>query len=82
MFSRFAIAFLCCIVAVNAQNLQKCPGPASDSQEDFQWKYDAAQIVAFGKAMEVNKNKVTFAVSCTLKGDLPVSTLELDQLRS
>jgi len=80
MFYRLTFAFIFCILAVSAQNLEKCTGPASDSQEDFKWKYDAAPIVAFGKVAEVRNTKVIFTVSCTLKGDLPLSTLELDQL--
>lgn len=86
MFYRLAIALVFCFVAVNSQNpnsnLLKCTGPASDSHEDFEWKYNAAPIITFGKVTEVKGNKATFVVSCTLKGDLPVSSITFEQFRS
>jgi len=84
MFYRLAIALVFCFVAVNSQvqSLQRCTGPASDSQDDFELKYNAAPIVAFGKVTEVKGNKATFTVSCTLKGDLSVSLITFEQFRS
>jgi len=74
------IALLFCIFAANTNALEHCRGPSSDSQEDFQWKYNAAPIVAYGTVTDAKNNMVTLKVSCTLKGQLPVSTVELSQL--
>jgi len=71
---------LFCIFAANINALERCPGPAIDSQEDFQWKYTAAPIVAYGTVTDVKNNMVTLKISCTLKGQLPVSTVELSQI--
>jgi hypothetical protein len=66
--------------AVSIYGLERCPGASKESQEDFKWKYDVAQIVAYGTVSNVQKNTATLQVSCTLKGQLPVSTVELTQL--
>jgi hypothetical protein len=68
--------------AVSIYGLERCPGASKESQEDFKWKYDVAQIVAYGTVSNVQKNTATLQVSCTLKGQLPVSTVELTQLGS
>jgi hypothetical protein len=75
------IALLFCISAVSINALERCPGVSNDSQEDFKYKYDAAPIVAYGTVSEVKDKLVTLKVSCTLKGSLPVSTVELQQFR-
>lgn len=74
------IALCFCIFAVSINGLERCPGASSDSQDDFKWKYDAAPIVAYGTVSEVKANTVTLKISCTLKGQLPLSTIELGQL--
>ncbi len=76
------IALLFCMFAVSIHGLEKCPGASNESQEDFKWKYDAAPIVAYGTVSNVQKTTATLTVSCTLKGQLPVSTVELTQLRT
>jgi hypothetical protein len=73
---------LFCISAVSINALERCPGVSNDSQEDFKYKYDAAPIVAYGTVSNVQKTTATLTVSCTLKGQLPVSTVELTQLRT
>lgn len=80
MFSRTIIALSLVILAVNIHGLEKCSGPSSDSHEEFKWKYDAAPIVAYGEVTSVQKDTATLTVKCTLKGSLPVSTVELTQL--
>jgi len=73
------IALLFCISAVSINALERCPGASSESQEDFKWKYDAAPIVAYGSVSDVKDKTVTLKISCTLKGPLPVSTVDLQQ---
>lgn len=80
MFSRTIIALIIAILAVNIHALQKCSGPSSDSQDEFQPKYDAASIVAYGEVASVQKDTATFTVKCTLKGSLSDSTIQLTQL--
>jgi hypothetical protein len=74
------IALFFCIFAVNINGLERCPGVSNDSQDDFKWKYDSAPIVAYGTVTDVKNNIATLKISCTLKGSLVVSTVELTQL--
>jgi hypothetical protein len=76
------IALLFCISAVSINALERCPGVSNESQEDFKWKYDAAPIVAYGSVSDIKDKIVTFKVSCTLKGQLTVSSVELQQFSS
>jgi hypothetical protein len=76
------LAVVFCMLAVSIHGLEQCPGASSESQEEFKWKYDAAPIVVYGTVSNVQKNVATLTVSCTLKGQFTVSTVELTQLRS
>jgi len=80
MFVRTTIALFFCILAVSINGLERCPGASSESYEDFKWKYDAAPIVAYGTVSDVKNNIATLKISCVIKGQLPVSTVELTQL--
>jgi len=73
------IALLFCIFTVNIYGLEHCSGPAEDSLAEFKVKYDAAPIVAYGIVTDVKSNTATFKVNCTIKGHLPIPTLELSQ---
>lgn len=73
------IAVLFCISAVSISALEKCPGAASDSQEEFKWKYDTAPIVVYGTVSDVKNNMVTLTITCTLKGALPLTKVEVSQ---
>jgi len=75
-----SIAVFFCIFAVNINGLERCPGASSDSQEDFKLKYDTAPIVAYGTVSDVKNNIATLKISCALKGQLTVSTVEVTQL--
>jgi hypothetical protein len=75
------IALFFCIFAVSIHGSERCPGASNESQEDFKDKFDAAPIVAYGSVTGVKSNTATLKISCTLKGQLPVSTVELSQLR-
>lgn len=79
MFYRTIIALFIGILTVNIHAAEKCPGVSNDSIEDFKDKYDLAPIVVYGKVTGVEKDIATLEVKCTLKGALPVSTLELTQ---
>jgi hypothetical protein len=81
MLFRTTIVLFLCIFTVSINGLERCPGVSSESQEDFKWKYDAAPIVAYGTVSDVKNNIATLKISCTLKGQLLVSTVELTQLR-
>jgi len=74
------IALLFCLSAVSIHALEKCPGASSDSQDDFQSKFDAAPIVIYGTVSEIKNTDVTLKVNCVLKGSVPVSTVEVPQL--
>jgi len=80
MFVRTTIALFFCILAVSINGLERCPGASSESHEDFKYKYDAAPIVAYGTVSDVKGTIATLKISCTLKGQLPASTVELIQL--
>ena len=82
MISSTTFAVVFCMLAVSIYGLEQCPGASSDSQDDFKWKYDAAPIVVYGTVSNVQKNVATLTVSCALKGQITVSTVELTQLRS
>jgi len=73
------IALFFCIFAVSIHGSERCPGASNESQEDLKWKYDAAPIVAYGTVTSVEKNTVKLTVNCSLKGQLPVSIVELTQ---
>jgi len=73
------IALLFCFSAVSIHALERCPGPSNESQEEFKWKYDSAPIVAYGTVSDVKDKIATLKVTCTLKGQLSVSSVELQQ---
>lgn len=75
-----AIALFFCLSVVSIHALEKCPGAARDSQEDFQWKFDAAPIVVFGTVSDVRSNMASFTINCVLKGSLSLNKLELAQM--
>jgi hypothetical protein len=75
------ITLFFCIFAVSINGLEKCPGASNDSQDDFKSKYDAAPIVAYGIVTDVKANVATLKISCSLKGQVLASTVELTQLR-
>jgi len=80
MFLPTTIALLLCLSTASIFALDKCPGAANDAYEDFEWKYAAAPMIAYGTASSVNNNVVTFKVICSVKGELTTGqTLELAQ---
>jgi len=80
MFFSTTIALFFCIFSVSINGLERCPGASNESQDDFKWKYDSAPIVAYGTVSDVKNNIATLKISCVIKGQLPVSTVELTQL--
>jgi hypothetical protein len=80
MFIPTIIALLFCISTVSINALEHCSGASAESQDEFKWKYDTAPIVAYGLVSDLKNNLATFQVSCILKGQLPVSTVELSQI--
>lgn len=75
------IAVIVCLSIFQLHAAEKCPGPAlSESQDDFKWKFDAAPIVAYGTADSVTNNVAKFQIRCLLKGQVPVTELDLPQL--
>lgn len=80
MISNTMIIFLFCFLIASINALERCPGPSDDSQEDLSWKFNASSIVVYGKVTEVNGNTVTLKISCSLKGQLTESTIQLNQV--
>jgi hypothetical protein len=76
------IGLVFCIFVVSINGLERCPGASNESQEDFKWKYDTAPIVAYGTVSDVKNTLVSFKISCVLKGQIIVPTVEVTQLCS
>lgn len=82
MFYKTILTLIFCIFAVNINALERCPGASNESQDDFKVKYDTAPIVAYATVTDIKNNLASLKISCTLKGSLPVSTVEVTQLCS